>query len=237
MHITSHRRVDIAEEWRQIIHHVYKGDKSVYISRYDECLLFLHFTSSFTAQNNMKWCSFFPHITQLLYCSNPTHLTGSGHGVPESGFLPDFWGSNSQVSNSNANANAQQVHLSSVSSMAGLHTIKWTVKNPFRLKVIWTHSDNGFTEQLVFAGHSHGYMLKSRWSDQLASTLIPLTTPADHSRICTQQRQQVQYVWNGPGGIKTNPKKKPSIKRDSDINIQKHRWMCHQSNAAGIETC
>lgn len=100
--------------------------------------------------------------------------------------------------------------------MAGLHTIKWTVKNPFRLNVIWTHSDNGFTEQLVFAGHSHGYMLKSRWSDQLASTLIPLTTPADHSRICTQQRQQVQYVWNGPGGIKTNPKKKPSIKRDSD---------------------
>lgn len=53
--------------------------------------------------------------------------------------------------------------------MVGLPTIKCTVKNPFCLSMIWTHSDSGFTEQLVFTGHSHGNVLKSLWLDKLAS--------------------------------------------------------------------
>lgn len=52
--------------------------------------------------------------------------------------------------------------------MVGLLEIKWTVKNPVCLSVIWTQSDSGFTEQLVFTGHSHGSMLKSLWPDKLA---------------------------------------------------------------------
>lgn len=84
---------------------------------------------------------------------------------------------------------------------SGSPMIKWSVKNPFFfffLCVLGEHIFRGFTEQLVFIGHSHGNVWKSlAWKTavqlQIRSLLRPITAGFPHRNVQLIERWQKPF--------------------------------------------